>query len=563
VFDHFWPKATPRQYVQRRARLGVEQLETRALLSGSSPIAPTTDALVATPFATAHETAAPSAKPQPFGTNGSAPYSPSQITTAYGFNQISFTVNGQQVKGDGTGQIIAIVDAYDDPNIASDLHVFDQTFGLADPTLIKATPGGLPTTNSGWALETALDVEWAHAIAPKATILLVEAKTNSWSDLFTAIDYARNYTGVSVVSMSFGSTEFSSEASYDSHFTTPTGHTNVSFVASSGDGGAGASWPSISTNVLSVGGTSLTLTTSNTWASESAWSSSGGGISAYETEPSWQKGVESSGKRDNPDVAYDANPNTGVYVYNTEGGSGWYTVGGTSAGAPQWAALIAIADQGRAAASLPALANTQSLVYSLPSTDFHDITSGSNGYAATTGYDLATGLGSPIANKVVGDLLKVAAQTSSTSSTSSGSTTTSGGKHHTATDSTQDTAAAQTTQQPILAATIASSKGTTNGLVVDPTLATTPTFSLVGSDSLAKGFSTLDGSGWQRMNESAWGYRSGLVVSSDLAATMYRSGGSEGSLGSGSAVLLNAPDADAVLADATFAAWQDGDTEAE
>src|SRR5262249_23535611 len=158
---------------------------------------------------------------------------PATIRHAYGFNQVTFSVNGTTVAGNGAGQTIAIVDAFDDPYIASDLHHFDQQFGLADPTFIKATPQGTPAFDAGWSGEIALDVEYAHAIAPKARILLVEAKTNSYSDLFGAVDYARKYAGVSVVSMSFGGGEFSSEHNYDGIFTTPSGHRGVTFVASS------------------------------------------------------------------------------------------------------------------------------------------------------------------------------------------------------------------------------------------------------------------------------------------------------------------------------------------
>src|SRR5205823_1405179 len=126
----------------------------------------------------------------PFGTSGPTGYSPAQVRHAYGFDQVSF--NG--VAGDGSGATIAIVDAYDDPNIAGDLHQFDLRFGLPDtPSFQKLNQGGgtvLPAANGGWASEIALDVEWAHAIAPKAGILLVEANDSSYSSLFAAVDYA-------------------------------------------------------------------------------------------------------------------------------------------------------------------------------------------------------------------------------------------------------------------------------------------------------------------------------------------------------------------------------------
>ncbi len=189
--------------------------------------------------------------------------------------------------GTGAGTTIAIVDAYDDPNIANDLHQFDVAFGLPDPTFTKENETGgttLPAGNKGWATEIALDVEWAHAIAPGANILLVEANSSSMSDLMTAVNTARNAPGVVAVSMSWGGSEFSSETSYDSDFTTPAGHTGVSFFVSSGDDGAPASYPATSPNVVSVGGTSLYLN-GTSYSSESAWSGSGGGLSATKPSP--------------------------------------------------------------------------------------------------------------------------------------------------------------------------------------------------------------------------------------------------------------------------------------
>jgi VCBS repeat-containing protein len=365
-------------------------------------------------------------------------YTPQQMRQAYGFNQIWF--NNGTVQGDGTGQTIAIVDAYDDPNIASDLHVFDQTFGLPDPPSFQKVneTGGttMPSADAGWGLEESLDVEWAHAIAPGANILLVESNSASDTDLLTAVDTARNTPGVVAVSMSWGGSEFSGQVADDIHFQTPSGHLGgsnglggplltggVTFVASSGDAGSGVSWPSSSANVLSVGGTSLLLDGSGNWSSEIGWSGSGGGISAQVTQPAYQQGYvgQSATYRTNPDVAYDAAPGTGVAVYDTQyasaNGTGpWIEVGGTSAGAPQWSALIAIADQGRALQGLGSLdgpSQTLPTLYHLPG-DFHDITTGDNGpsiyggapfYPAGPGYDLVTGLGTPMANRLVPDLV--------------------------------------------------------------------------------------------------------------------------------------------------------------
>src|SRR5262245_57358126 len=182
--------------------------------------------------------------------------SPAQIRHAYGFDQIAFTSGGQSIVGDGRGQTIAIVDAFHDPTIASDADTFDRAFsingsqsllsqyGPASQWLTVAHPQGLPASDSGWSEEIALDVEWAHAIAPGAHIMLVEAKSDSLTDLLGAVDYARRQPTVAAVSMSWGTNEFRSEASYDSYFTTPSGHSGVTFVAASGDNGAPATWPS-------------------------------------------------------------------------------------------------------------------------------------------------------------------------------------------------------------------------------------------------------------------------------------------------------------------------------
>jgi hypothetical protein len=352
----------------------------------------------------------------PLGSGGPTGYSPSQVRHAYGFDNIVFSGG---IGGDGSGTTIAIVDAYDDPNIANDLHQFDVKFGLADPIFTKVDQWGgtsYPAADSSWISEIALDVEWAHAIAPGAKILLVEANSSSYADLMTAVDYAASQPGVVTVSMSWGGPEFTYESSLDYHFVTPAGHNGITFVVSSGDQGAPASYPATSPNVLTVGGTHLALDSQGNILSESAWSGSGGGISQYEAQPAFQIGQvpQSSAMRTSPDVAYDADPNTGFPVYdsyNNGSNAPWSQWGGTSAGAPQWAALIAIANQGRASAGLGSLdgaSQTLPMIYNMPSTDFHDITSGittgSPNYVAAAGYDLTTGRGSPYADRVVADL---------------------------------------------------------------------------------------------------------------------------------------------------------------
>jgi subtilase family serine protease len=341
-------------------------------------------------------------------------FMPSQIGSAYGFSSIKFG----NVKGNGTGQTVAIVDAYSDPNIVHDLEVFDAQFGLSNNdgtgkfALTVAQPQGAPTYSEGWAEEITLDVEWVHAVAPGAHIELVEAANSSYADLFGGIAYA-NGSGASVVSMSWGSGEFAGESAYDSYFT----KAGVAYVASAGDTGGVTEYPAVSPNVLSVGGTSLYLNANGTYNSETTWTGSGGGISLYESKPSFQSGVtQSSTKRTSPDVAFDANPYTGVYVYFTPYGStgNWYAFGGTSVGAPVWSAMIAIADQGRVAAGEGTLSSSQLLkgIYNLPASDFHDVTSGtasSSGHSnsAGTGYDLVTGRGSPVAQNIVQGLVSL------------------------------------------------------------------------------------------------------------------------------------------------------------
>jgi subtilase family serine protease len=325
----------------------------------------------------------------PFRVHGNATSAPTglfpaQIQAAYSFPTGSSA---------GSGKTIAIVDAYNDGTIASDLNVFDRTFGLPVCTTangcfkrVNQTGGtSYPKKNPGWALEIALDVEWAHAVAPGAKILLVEATTSSFTNLMKAEDYARAHA--QYVSNSWGGNEFSGESAYDSHFV----QSGVSFFASSGDTGGVVEYPAASPNVISVGGTTLHFSSGGAFSGETAWSDGGGGCSQYETATASQQRVSTSicgTKRGTPDVSLDADPASGVSVYDTtayQGQSGWWQVGGTSASSPMWAARSA--DAG-------ALVNS-AYVYANPALiPFRDILSGSNGFPAGGGYDLATGLGS-------------------------------------------------------------------------------------------------------------------------------------------------------------------------
>ena len=214
--------------------------------------------------------------------------------------------------------------------------------------------------------------------------------------------------------MSFGTTDFPGESNYDSIFTTPLNHPGVTFVASTGDTGSPGEYPAFSPNVLGIGGTTLSIDANGNYVGESAWNGSGGGISNNEPQPTYQKGIvtQSATARTSPDVAFDANPGSGVSVYDSYNNgivAPWVRVGGTSLSAPSWAALITIADQGRSLVGLPSLdgaKQTLPQIYALPSSDFNDITTGgNNAYPASAGYDLVTGRGSPIANLVVSGLV--------------------------------------------------------------------------------------------------------------------------------------------------------------
>ena len=371
--------------------------------------------------------------------SGTVAYSPAQIRSAYGISSLP---------EDGTGQTIAIVDAYDDPAIFQALDAFDSQFGLTSsgPTLYSqygpassfltvlnqyGQATSLPSTDpngpgtDNWEVEEALDVEWAHAIAPGAQIILVEANSQSLSDLMASVATAASQSGVSVVSMSWGFAEgqavFSSdEATYDSVFNTP----GVTFVASTGDyGAADPEYPAYSPNVVAVGGTSLIVNTDNSYNSETGWGyysdsvgayiASGGGISLYEPQPAYQQGVQSTGYRTTPDVSLVADPATGAWIadpYNLDPSNPFEIVGGTSLSAPAWAGLVTLANQGRAAVGESTLnslspTDTQQALYMLPQIDYNAIASGNNGYSAGAGYNLVTGLGTPVANLLVPDLI--------------------------------------------------------------------------------------------------------------------------------------------------------------
>ncbi len=327
-------------------------------------------------------------KGNPQATSAPTGYGPTQFHTAYNLPTTS-----------GTAQTIAIVDAYDDPTAESDLATYDSQYLLpacttANGCFTKVNQNGgtsYPRADQGWALEISLDVQTAHEICQNCRIVLVEAKSNSMSNLLAAEDEAFKL-GANVISNSYGGSESSSDTTYDAHFK----HPGVAITASSGDSGYGVEYPAASQYVTAVGGTTLNLTSSGAYAGETAWSSAGSGCSAYDPKPTWQADTGCA-NRTVADVSADADPNTGAAVYDSygyQGQKGWFQVGGTSLAAPLIAGVYALAgNAGSTTYGSYPYSHTSSL---------HDVTSGSNGscggsYLCTAGpgYDGPTGLGTP------------------------------------------------------------------------------------------------------------------------------------------------------------------------
>jgi subtilase family serine protease len=388
------------------------------------------------------------------------PFSPSQCEAAFGFacytpQTIRAAYNVPSALT-GAGQTIVIVDAYGSPTVQQDLHIFDQEFGLPDPTLNIIYSGGKPTFNpnqhhdeAGWASETSLDVQWSHAIAPAATIDLVIAANNGGNVLNLAQRFAvENHLG-NVMSLSFGAPEAAiagggnnlqlQQADAVYHEAQAAG---ISVFASAGDEGAAnygvckacttpnALFPASDPLVTAVGGTNLFAADDGTYQSETVWNdanpalcpfgctagpfgATGGAPSSIFGAPSYQAALSHMSARTTADVGYNASVYTGILVYLGFLGpdSGFYFFGGTSEGAPQWAAITALADQqaGHALGFLnPALyaIGANSTEYAA---DFHDVTVGDNGFfspgfPAGTGYDLPTGLGTPNVTNLINTL---------------------------------------------------------------------------------------------------------------------------------------------------------------
>jgi subtilase family serine protease len=362
-------------------------------------------------------------------------YTPAQIRAAYDAPAIpTGTLSLSQAQTLGAGQTIYIIDAYDNPNAIMDLMTFNTKFGLpkcstatipaSAPLPLTSAPltgctvsvvyssttgmsASKPPYNSGWASEIALDLEWAHVQAPYARIVVIETADASLNGLLAGINLA-NKMGPGIVSMSFGGAEGSYVASTNSSFMT----TGMTYVASAGDAGYAANWPAVSPYVVSVGGTTLAYTGTGA-RRETTWAGSGGGISQVVPQQSWQTKVKIVGQGKTPmraanDVSLNADPSTGVYVAFTplNGTTGYWIFGGTSAGAPQWAGMLACVNAQRAAVGKAMVGDVHAALYTkiagVPgtyATAFGDISTGADGTLATAGaqvgYDIPTGLGTP------------------------------------------------------------------------------------------------------------------------------------------------------------------------
>lgn len=305
----------------------------------------------------------------------------------------------------GGGGAIAVIDAFDDPNAASDLAAFSAQFGLPAADFQVVFAGGTrppvdPT--GGWELEESLDIEWAHAMAPKAKIFLVEANSNTFEDLLGATILGASLVasnGGGEVSMSWGGGEFVEETLFDTIFTTP----GVVYFAAAGDG-PGAIWPSVSPNVVSAGGTTISRdSSSGNFLLENSWQDTGGGPSLVEPRPTFQDRVAKivGNSRGTPDISFDANPYTGVWVYDTNPFQGqvfsWFIVGGTSVSTASLAGIV-----NAAGSFAPSSQAENQLIYSNLHKPFafRDIVYGTCGINigdfAVPGWDFCTGVGSDI-----------------------------------------------------------------------------------------------------------------------------------------------------------------------
>lgn len=420
------------------ALLGPRQQAIPAELSGLSTQGLTVQALESSMRRKALSAKASDALLSPMAGSGVvSTYTPAQIRAAYGLPALPVAgaaLTPAQAAQYGAGQTIYIVNAMHNPSVVAELAAFNQRFGLPNCTskaiasnaplpLAKASTSACefsqvystaaagmtskaPGFDSGWATEIALDVQWAHAIAPLARIVLIEAPDATLNSLLGGIKLA-NAMGPGVVSMSFGANEGNYTASVDAAFM----GAGMTYLAATGDSGAAVSWPAVSPNVVAVSGTSLSYSGSGP-RSEVTWSGTGGAVSAYTAKPAYQSaavpGMGTPLRRSVADVAFNADPNTGQYVavQSSSGSLNWISAGGTSLSTPQWAGLLAVANAQRALAGKPVLGSAHTALYSgiasVPgnyAAAFADINRGANGScstcAAKIGYDTATGLGTP------------------------------------------------------------------------------------------------------------------------------------------------------------------------
>ncbi len=329
-------------------------------------------------------------KPPPGGSGTPSGYDPADIQSAYNLAALS-------LNSSSPSQTVAIVDAYNDPYALSNLVSYRNYFKLPGClngsclTIVNQSGGtSLPSSNSSWSEEISLDLDMVSAVCPFCHILLVEASSASLTNLGTAVNTAVA-KGANVVSNSYGSSEFSGETSYNSYYD----HPGVVITVSAGDSGYGVEFPAASPNVTAVGGTTLTKASNTRGWSETVWSGTGSGCSAYESNPGWQPQTSSCSMRTVADVAAVADPNTGVAVYDTYGQSGWLVFGGTSVASPIIASIYALA--GNASTVTAA---------SLYGASLNKVTSGSNGNCGSylcnaadslaSGYNGPTGNGTPI-----------------------------------------------------------------------------------------------------------------------------------------------------------------------
>ncbi len=367
-------------------------------------------------------------------------YSPQEMQNAYGLTPL---LN----KGyDGKGQTIVIIVPFGSPTIRSDLKNFDKGYSLPEPPSFQiiaplGTKPYQPTPGRvNWATETTLDVSWSHAMAPGANIVLLTCPSAHFRDLLYLVEYAEDRNLGQIISQSWAGTEntfftpfgmrilqsfdqaYKQAADQDITVFAPSGDTGVANPNKQGNNYPfpTVNFPASDPYVTTVGGTSLHADIHGNYQSETGWNGSGGGVSQYFKEPQWQEGLNSkdqhilNGYRGLPDIAYNGDPFKSILYYSSFAGqpTGYFTIGGTSEGPPQWSGIIAVADQ-YAGEPLGFLNPT---LYQLgidgQQNVYHDITVGNNsfdkiqGYNCTKGWDPVTGWGSPQATNLINALIQ-------------------------------------------------------------------------------------------------------------------------------------------------------------